>query len=428
MHKYPLSQYAKVQFKHYRNKVTQLIKKSKKKFLDDFKAWTKIRSLIYNKNPSTPVCEMLVVNGIAILGENNIANRFNNFFSNHPSNSVSNISVSENVFNQFHSNETYSISHPFSSASCIEDEIDLIISNLSNSKSNDIYGLSNFFLKYHKAGLVKNLTRLVNDSLNTGVFYKSLKIGVISPIHKSKSKIELTNYRPITILPVFSKTLEYVMLRRMEEHIDINKLIFPNQFGFLKKTNTETAVIHILDKVNKSRDKSLPTTLTCLDLTRAFDLIQYPILLNKLRKLRFSVKFLNLFESYLTNRTQFTKINKTLSQIENVLCGIPQGGIISGLLFIIYINSINLLDLKSNIFLYCDDISIVTSASDTNQPKLFLEEDLCKIAKWLKFHYLIANEFKTKYLVFHNKKVHEDFVAMPLNIRFNEKIIERVEH
>ena len=335
--------------------------------------------------------------------------------------------ISDSEFHEFHANETYDIILPFVNPICTEDEIDVIICNLSNSKAKDIYGISNHFLKLHKNQLKKQLTLLINQCLTTGIFPDSLKLGLVSPIHKSGSKTERSNYRPITILPVVSKILESVILRRLDDHFNANKILNPNQFGYTKSSNTEIAALHILNDIYLSLDARRATALTCLDLSRAFDCVQHTILLNKLRKTRLSPSFYKLLTSYFANRKQVVKIGDHLSSIVSVIHGVPQGGILSGFLFNFYVNSLGKQNLDSSTFIYCDDISVVTSTTDPQLLKTQLENDLAKISKWLKFHYLFPNASKTKYLLFHSKMRHESFVDVSLNIRFNNTILERVE-
>jgi hypothetical protein len=437
MRTYPNFSYANNQFKAYRNKVSHLIQEAKKKFVDNFfrthaddphKIWSQIRCLLYNKKESPQSCEMLVVNGIAVLTENNIAKNFNNYFSTCVDNLISSNNVHPTSLDNYHSNECYDIVSTFSSPDCTDDELELIINNLSNSKAIDVYGMSNFFLKYHKSALIPNLRRLINDVLSNGCFPDSLKIGIITPIHKGGSKIEISNYRPVTILPVFSKVLENVMLRRIEEHLLANNVMHSNQFGYTKKSNTEIAVVHVLNEVYKGVDEALITALTCLDLSRAFDCVQFDILLLKLHKLRFSSSFFCLLESYLLNRKQATKVNSTVSELIDIRQGVPQGGVLSGFFFIFYVNSINSLNLNSSLFLYCDDISIVTRASEATLLKEYIESDLIKIAEWLRHHFLFPNEGKSKYLIIQNKRRRSNSFDFPLNISFNGVRLEKVEH
>jgi hypothetical protein len=201
-----------------------------------------------------------------------------------------------------------------------------------------------------------------------------------------------------------------------------------SQFGYTKKSNTEIAVVHVLNEVYKGVDEGLITSLTCLDLSRAFDCVQFNILILKLRKLRLSSPFFCLLESYLSNRKQATKVNSSVSDLVNIRHGVPQGGVLSGFFFIFYVNSINRLELNSSLFLYCDDISVVTKASETALLKEYIESDLMKIAEWLRYHFLFPNERKSKYLIFQNKRRRCDSFDFPLNISFNGVRLEKVEH
>ena len=101
--------------------------------------------------------------------------------------------------------------------------------------------------------------------MSIGQFDKSLQIGVITPLHKLGSKSDKTNYRPITVLPIFGKIFEYVILRRLERHFLDNKIFNPNQFGYTNKANTEICMIHVLNDIYVSIDAKQATSLTCID-------------------------------------------------------------------------------------------------------------------------------------------------------------------
>jgi hypothetical protein len=276
--------------------------------------------------------------------------------------------------------------------------------------------------------LITNLTTLINNAIKSNTFPDCLKVGVISPIHKNGSKTNAENYRPITVLPIFAKVFEYAIKRRLEDHLHVNDILAPSQFGYTKFSNTELAVAHVLNDIYKSVDVGAATSLTCLDLSSAFDCVIHSIMIKKLRKLKLAPSFLSLLKSYFQNRIQMVKIDDQFSNSRSVIYGVAQGGVCSGILFNLYINSINKVTLNSSLMLYCDDISLVTSAATPTLLKQYLEEDLKRISIWLKCHFLFPNERKTKYLMFHNKRRHENFHELALNIRFNGTIIERVEH
>ena len=370
---------------------------------------------------------MIIDNGIPITNKTNIATKFNNYFISKTDELMSSYVVDETELHSYHSNESYQIIYPCEFPACTEDEVKLFIENLSNSKACDVYGISNYFVKLHKERLLTNITLLVNKSLSDGNFPLSLKMGVVNPVHKNGPKTDIQNYRPITILPILSKILEYALLRRLDDHMLKNQIIHKTQFGYTKNSNTECAVLHILNDIYKGVDNNQPTSLTCLDLSRAFDCVTHSILLNKLKKLKLPEKFLNILTSYLNDRQQIVRIDNFYSIIRKISFGLAQGGVLSGSLFNLYVNSVNICGIKSSIVMYCDDISIITSESDPWQLKRTLEEDLSKISLWLKFHYLFPNPKKTHYLMFHNKRRHEDFYDLTLNISFNGNIIQRLD-
>lgn len=435
--KYPDCIEVQKKFKFYRNKISNLVKAAKKAFNNRYfqnnvndprKTWMQMKKLLFNCEPKNEVCELLVDNGIPITNTTNICNRFNNYFT-----TVADILLGSNQIDavqshQYHTMEQYDIKFHFTCPQCTKDEIDLIIDNLKNSKSCDVYGISNVFVKIHKDALSPTLTNLINHAMFSGIFPESLKLGVVTPIFKKGDRTDKANYRPITILPIFAKIFEYVILRRLEDHFQNNKIIHKNQFGYVKGSNTELAVIHILDKVYSSIDNRKSTALTCLDLSKAFDCVQHDIILNKLRKTQLSPFFMELLKSYFNERSQTVRLNNVLSDILVLNNGTAQGGVLSGPLFDLYVNSLNFLDLHSSMNLYCDDISIVTSAADPLFLKSYIQHDLALISEWLKFHFLFPNIDKSKYILFHNRRRNEFFTEQSLELTLNGIEIERVEH
>lgn len=136
---------------------------------------------------------------------------------------------------------------------------------------------------------------------------------------------------------------------------------------------------------------------------------------------------MNLLESFLTNRSQVVNVDGTLSDQLLVFCGSPQGGVLSGLFFNIYVNDIFELPLINKIRLYCDDMTLIVSSYDHNDLKISLESDLDLIKKWLDFHCLQANPSKTNYILFSGRKKFENFTERSLNIIFCDQVVKRVE-
>ena len=148
-------------------------------------------------------------------------------------------------------------------------------------------------------------------------------ISKVIPIHKKDNIHDVSNYRPISLLPYFSKILERIIYNRLYNFLCTNSLLNDNQFGFLKNVSTEMALINLHDFIVNSLNKKLHTIGIFLDLSKAFDCIDYTILLDKLQF--YGVRGLPLlwFKNYLFDRVQYVSYNNVLSDPLSVLCGVP---------------------------------------------------------------------------------------------------------
>ena len=110
---------------------------------------------------------------------------------------------------------------------------------MSHSKGYD--GLSAEHLKLINKDISKCLTLIINQSLNSGIFPDKLKIAKVTPIFKKGDKQIITNYRPISVLPVISKSFETVIHEQLSEYFVTNNLFSPQQYGFRKNSSPELA-------------------------------------------------------------------------------------------------------------------------------------------------------------------------------------------
>ena len=91
----------------------------------------------------------------------------------------------------------------------------------------------------------KSHIRIFGDSIKLGVFLEKLELAKVTPIFELEKNEHLTNYRPISVLPCFSKILERIMYNRLYEYLTKNNLLYDNQFGFRKGRSTEHALIEL---------------------------------------------------------------------------------------------------------------------------------------------------------------------------------------
>jgi hypothetical protein len=114
-------------------------------------------------------------------------------------------------------------------------EIINVIGSLKSNESSGYDGISSRILKLCSVSISAPLSYICNMSIITGVFHERLKYPVIKPLYKKGDKVDNTNYRPISMLTVFSKILENVMHHRLSQHLHVDNILVQEQFGFRKK-------------------------------------------------------------------------------------------------------------------------------------------------------------------------------------------------
>ena len=170
----------------------------------------------------------------------------------------------------------------------------------------------------------------INKSLETGIVPTVLKQAKIVPLYKSGSKEEATNYRPISLLPVFSKLLEKTVYNQFSKYFE--QFITPVQFGFRTKHSTVHCILNFLNNVSANRSSKYHVSVF-LDLKKAFDTVPHNVLIEKLKSYGVKQTELAWFSNYLSGRGQSTCVRNATSALENILCGVPQGSILGPLLF-----------------------------------------------------------------------------------------------
>ena len=149
----------------------------------------------------------------------------------------------------------------------------------------------------------------------SGIFPDKLKIAKVTPIHKKGDSKLITNYRPISVLPVISKIFETVIYDQLDRYFVSNYLLCPQQYGFTKNSSTELAALEVIDRLlNQPNKQKIPINFY-LDLSKAFDSLCHYILLEKLAYYGVQNKDKDLLESYLSNRKQFVQIGEIVSQV-----------------------------------------------------------------------------------------------------------------
>ena len=184
-------------------------------------------------------------------------------------------------------------------------------------------GISPHIVKMTSSLLIKPLLHICNLSILHGVFPTELKIAKVIPLFKGGDNMQLVNYRPVSILPVFSKLLERLMLDRLLTFIDEIEPLYYLQFGFRKDHSTSLALMFLVDKIRKNLHKGDYVLGVFIAFSKAFDTVKHEILLSKLWGYGIRGNTYKWLKSYLDCRTQYVSYNSVDSSTEYISCGVP---------------------------------------------------------------------------------------------------------
>ncbi len=393
----------------YRNLYNRVLKTAKKLYFDrEFakyksnlkKTWDTIKFAINSDSKNANSISELFFNGISYTDPQTLADKLNEFFILAPQLIVNEIpSCDENPFPEKISANTFSLRD----SPVTKTEILDAVSQLQNKKSEDMYGISMFIVKKLISALITPLFFIISKSFESGKIPQQLKIAKIIPIFKAGDKLMPDNYRPISLLPNFSKVLEKVMSNRLTLFLESNNLLCNEQFGFRKGHSTLHPLVHFLNHVAEAKNANKYTISIFCDLKKAFDTVNHKILLKKLSNIGVRGVELEWFADYLSNRKQFVHINGKNSTLLEIILGVPQGSILGPLLFLIYINDLpDCNSLKNSLF--ADDTSLLESHESLPVLVSKINTEFQKVITYFKINKLALHLDKTKFIVFFQNK------------------------
>lgn len=207
---------------------------------------------------------------------------------------------------------------------------------------------------------------MVNEVCSSQIFPKSWKLAVLAVLAKIPNADRVNDFRPISILSLLSKFVEWFVLDVLKTHT--SHLLSDSQFGFRSNRGTVDCVYNVLQQSYNLLSTNPHVALVSLDVAKAFDKVVHNTLLTILIKINIPLPIYNIIKSFLSNRTQFVRYGDATSPIINVSSGVPQGSILGPYLFILYINHIFTLSNNPHIsiFGYADDVLIVAPLFDVS--------------------------------------------------------------
>lgn len=415
-------------YRRLRNYYKNELNKEKNKYISekiDFASdqrcmWRTIKTLVMRERNKE--IGDVIFNNVLFEDDYIISKKFNEYF-------VSSIEeINSSIQYKVYENLIPDVITKFQFKEIVYEDLKSVIKSMNNKRD---FNLMNAVIIHDILDLIgENLVKLINQSLTCGVFPKIFKKSLIRPIEKIKNTIESSEFRPVNMITIEAKIYEKIVLHQLEEYFELNNIISEQQSGFRHKHSCESLInlVIINWKVAIHSNKSIVAVF--LDLRRAFETIDRNILLLKLNKYGIVDIELKWFESYLSNRTQQTKVNEVISTEITTTLGVPQGTVLGVFLFLIYINDIGRVVKNGKLLMFADDALLYVESDNVQVAANKINEDLQHLSNWFKMNKMKLNIDKTKCMVLNsnlnncNIKIDDNFIEQINEIKYLGVIID----
>ena len=274
-------------------------------------------------------------------------------------------------------------------------------------------GVNHQILKSCAHTLAEPLCHIFNLSLKTGVFPRQWKTAWIQPIYKNKGeRSDPRNYRPIALLPSVSKVFEHFVHNKQLLAYSLEAGVIPDaQFGFLPRRSTVWQLLSVLE-VHRTLDEGGRIHACFLDISKAFDRVDHGLLLIKLSRIGVKGVEHDWFASYLNDRCISTCVDGAQSKAQPISSGVPQGSVLSPLLFVLFLSDLPSV-FRGSSALFADDtlaydrctgtISSANPDGSSSSSCCRLQSDLQNVNHWSNQTATTFNPSKSAVMVFRGK-------------------------
>ena len=370
------------------------------------------------------------------LSNSDLAERFSDFFISKLT-KIRQALDNSNCNHEFSASASHSLQsskpagfHTFSSVTY--GDVDRVIKNLAN-KSCELDPWPTWLLRQNLDIVVCNITNIVNLSILQGTFPTCLKHALVRPLLKKKGlqSDNLANYRPVSNLAFLGKVIEKVIVSQLLIYMRNNNLQDELQSAYKKGHSCETALLKVMNDIQISLDLGNSVFLVLLDLSAAFDLVDFDILLSRLEtELGVTGPALEWFDSYLRSRTQSVVIGASHSKPVVLESGVPYGSVLGPLLFLVYLLPLKRLFNKHKIsyHTYADDLQLYVEfcPKDTESTRCALarlEHCISDVRCWMNQNRLKFNEKKTEFIVLSSPALKKQYKLENVSIHVGDVTI-----
>ncbi|GBM80715.1 RNA-directed DNA polymerase from mobile element jockey [Araneus ventricosus] len=279
-------------------------------------------------------------------------------------------------------------------------EITNYIKKLNKKKSPGIDGIKNKTIQNLPNQYIYFLAKLIKNIMIFGYFPTRWKTATVIPILKpGKDPTVPDSCRPISLLSSISKIAEQFILIRLNEHLENNNVLIPEQFGFRKNLSTTHQLLRVTEYIEEGFSNKQKTGAVFLDIQKAFDRVWQDALIYKLINYNTPSYLIKFFTSYLYNRKFTVRVNKELSNLGDIKAGVAQGSKCGPVLFALFINDIPK-QFNTMLSIFADDTAILARNKNHNYIRIALNKHLKTLEDWFQKWKIQINASKTEAILF----------------------------
>ncbi|XP_049871583.1 RNA-directed DNA polymerase from mobile element jockey isoform X2 [Pectinophora gossypiella] len=247
---------------------------------------------------------------------------------------------------------------------------------------------------------------LINKFFETAYVPESWKRQIIIPILKpGKDPSKSTSFRPIALSSTLCKIMEHMLKRRLEWFVESEVILAESQFGFRKGMSTTDSLAILSTDIRIALSNNQFLVGVFLDISAAYDSVLLPVLREKLLNLNIPVRLAYFVCNLLMERSIQVRVHGSLLEPRRVWRGLPQGSVLSPLLYSLYTYDLEVcVNSFCNVLQYADDLVLYASSDSLEEATGKLNHALQYLENWLDEHGLSLSVEKSSVVVFTRKR------------------------
>ena len=304
-----------------------------------------------------------------------------------------------------------------------DQELEAGIRKLKMRKASGFDGISNEMIHHLGPTGREALLHIMNMSWRVKYVPSDWRKAIIIPIPKPGKDLKKTSsYRPISLTGCIAKLMEHLVKERLTYILERDMKLNESQAGFRTLRSTEDQVIRMSQMVHDGLQERKRTLMVLIDFSKAFDTVWKRGLIKKMIAMKIPLQYSQWINALLTDRRAQVKYGCSTSRFRRMMNGVPQGSVLSPLLFLIFINDI-CQGLDVNVSLFADDLAIWVQDQDLGRAEAIMQKALYKIEEWCAEWKLQLNTEKSEVTVFssdpHEAKYRPHLILLDKPLQFN---------